>query len=64
MMLHLNHTPKFLMGRGEWIGECLRMLSQANDDRPIDTTDLPPDWRFDWTRHAQTHHEHRTFTFE
>lgn len=65
-MLHQTHMPRLWMGRGEWLGECLRLLGQATDDRPLYTTDGSADERFDWTHHADTptelfpgHPEHR-----
>lgn len=56
-MLHQMPTPKLWMGRGEWLGECLRLLGQATDDRPLYTTDGSTNGRFDWTQHADTRTE-------
>ncbi len=42
------------MGRGEWLGEGLRLRGQGTDDRPLYTTDGSADGRIDWTHGADT----------
>jgi len=63
-MQHAKYVPIKHLGPGEWVGQCLRRLARANEDRPVLVTDASTDWRFDWKSHAQTRHQHREFRFE
>ena len=67
-MLHRRLGARLVIGPSEWLGECLRMLTRAKNDRPVDAQDVPTDWRFDWTHHhdgnTEPRREHRISEFE
>ena len=63
-MKHATYVSVKHMGPGEWVGQCLRRLVQAYDDRPIVAINTPSDWRFDWTGNIETRRQYREFRFE
>ena len=46
-MSGIKHVSRPLLGPGEWLGQYLRLLAQAVDDRPVGSTEAPTDWRYD-----------------
>jgi hypothetical protein len=63
-MQHATYVSVKHMGPGEWVGQCLRRIVQANEDRPVLATNTPTDWRFDWRPHTENRHRYREFRFE
>ena len=64
VMQHATYVSVKHMGPGEWLGQCLRRIVRAHEDRPVVVADASADWRFDWTPHTESHLQYREFRFE
>ena len=63
-MRPITHSPRPLLGPGEWLGQYLRLLARTVDERPVGSTEAPTDWRYDWTEHKERRYDQHENKFE